>query len=351
MRIPKVIGEGTYGCVHKPTLKCKLGKHNYTKKVSKIMTKRHAKAELKEYSTIAKVDKTKKYYLGKPDLCEPKVDAETIHAIEKCENAEKYKDVGNTDILIMEDGGLHLKDYADKMRRLAPTRENKEKMAAFWIEARRMLMAVKELLHHKVIHHDMKPENIVYDEKRGRMNLIDFGFMTTFAKIRKESVASKNWLSQMHWSYPPEIEFYNKHTFLKYASLTEEEKGEFVNAIYHAVLDKNDSVFSDAWHSFFYYVLPVNSKTFIKQHFKDFEEMLLQLHPATYSAFLKQSMVTIDVYGLGIAFVYVLNHTSHLMELQQKISLESLFSKMISSNVFQRIQIDDLIKEYDMIFR
>ena len=41
MSLPKVVGEGTYGCVHKPALKCK---NKNDKKdpntVSKLMTKK-----------------------------------------------------------------------------------------------------------------------------------------------------------------------------------------------------------------------------------------------------------------------------------------------------------------------
>ena len=54
--IPKVVGEGTYGCVHKPSLKCKDEEDiKDPNKVSKLMTKGLAKTEfklIKEFDSI-----------------------------------------------------------------------------------------------------------------------------------------------------------------------------------------------------------------------------------------------------------------------------------------------------------
>ena len=48
---PKFFREGTYGCVHKPSLKCKdktiISKYN--DKISKIMTKKNALEEMQSY--------------------------------------------------------------------------------------------------------------------------------------------------------------------------------------------------------------------------------------------------------------------------------------------------------------
>ena len=54
----KIVGQGTYGCVIKPALKCdnsekKIKDKHYNNKVSKIMFDRHAKDELKELKYIS----------------------------------------------------------------------------------------------------------------------------------------------------------------------------------------------------------------------------------------------------------------------------------------------------------
>jgi len=66
-----VVGEGSYGCVHKPALFC--GNKTYASqsadKISKIMTKKHASKEMKEYVLIENADRALNYYLGKPTEC------------------------------------------------------------------------------------------------------------------------------------------------------------------------------------------------------------------------------------------------------------------------------------------
>jgi hypothetical protein len=68
---PKIIGKGSFGCVHKPSLKCKTRKVNYKNKISKYMLKRHANTEMVEYNMIKKADPKKYIYLGKPIECIP----------------------------------------------------------------------------------------------------------------------------------------------------------------------------------------------------------------------------------------------------------------------------------------
>ena len=42
----KIIGEGAYGCVHKPSLICKDKKINLKNKISKLMNNENAEVEL-----------------------------------------------------------------------------------------------------------------------------------------------------------------------------------------------------------------------------------------------------------------------------------------------------------------
>ena len=49
----EIVGEGSYGCVAKPSLKCTTV-HDYTNKVSKIMTTRDAKSEQKKWNCSKK---------------------------------------------------------------------------------------------------------------------------------------------------------------------------------------------------------------------------------------------------------------------------------------------------------
>lgn len=116
-----VIGEGTYGCIHKPSIRCKGNKKiNYTNKVSKLLKKEDANAELKEYKIISNIDKETQYYLGVPIKCNIKNTQKNKNYVDKCEN-KKLKsafvhDINSLSLLVMKDGGLSLKEFAKKNR-------------------------------------------------------------------------------------------------------------------------------------------------------------------------------------------------------------------------------------------
>ena len=78
------IGEGTYGCVHKPSLKCKNKQISYEGKISKIMRASAAFKEMKEYSTINSIDADKKFYQGEPIECDPVDNEEARREIDAC---------------------------------------------------------------------------------------------------------------------------------------------------------------------------------------------------------------------------------------------------------------------------
>ena len=62
----KFLGEGSYGCVHKPSIHCKTPPNpnfDYKKYVSKIMKTTNAEEELAEFVTIGNIDPTNEYHL------------------------------------------------------------------------------------------------------------------------------------------------------------------------------------------------------------------------------------------------------------------------------------------------
>src|SRR6056300_1467188 len=97
---PNVIGEGTYGCVMKPSLRCKTNHTDYTHKLSKVMLKKHALQEYKEMQQITALSGIEKYIISMPRLCEPQIDKTFIHSIAQCEN-EKFKKANVNDFRML----------------------------------------------------------------------------------------------------------------------------------------------------------------------------------------------------------------------------------------------------------
>jgi hypothetical protein len=119
MEVSDVIGEGGYGCVHKPSLKCKSKISNSIsnkRKISKVLFSNFAKKELKEYDKIANIDKKRNFYLGKPKECDfNNNNTKNKDSLRECSNGEDMLESSNDlTLLIMEDGGINLELYANK---------------------------------------------------------------------------------------------------------------------------------------------------------------------------------------------------------------------------------------------
>ena len=209
-----VIGEGKNGCVHRPSLKCrKTQKHiNYKNKLSKLMKTKEANIELEEYDLMEKIDKKHKLYLGKPEKCSPENSYENRKYVEQCD-LFKPESLLHHSLLIMKYGGLHLKNFADSIRDTPNKKENPEIMRNFWKEARRLFIGLVIFHKNQVIHHDLKPQNIVYSVENNRINFIDFGTMITQSKLKKMCIASTYYFSLTHWSFPPEMKFVNRKNY------------------------------------------------------------------------------------------------------------------------------------------
>ena len=81
---PEVIGQGSYGCVHGPSLTCNnKPKLDYSNTVSKTLSKSDAAKEMREYKGISNADRDEDFYLGKPVLCDIQDIPKNKEAIEK----------------------------------------------------------------------------------------------------------------------------------------------------------------------------------------------------------------------------------------------------------------------------
>jgi len=372
-----VIGEGTYGCIHKPSLRCKGNKKlNYTNKVSKILKKEDANTELKEYKIISKIDKETQYYLGVPTKCNIKNTQKNKNDLDKCEN-NKLKsafvhDINSLSLLVMKDGGINLKEFAKKNRYNGKNHD----LELFWIEMQRIFHGFAILQKHNIVHYDMKPQNALYDEKIHRVNLIDFGHMRNVRKILNDSKKSRNVLSVFHWSYPFESFFYNKANYSHFSHYNEDEKENFYQHINEKVNELQLSVGGEGTHrkertikkeivnykdaaeeivSFFEYIVNHSNKDSVIQtietYMKDFYNLLFEvIVPGKYDEFMKTSMKTIDSYGLGFSIIYIINQLETNMENREFITkIKSLGYKMTTPDIRKRMGIEDALHEYEGI--
>ena len=357
MNTANVIGEGSYGCVHKPSLKCKetkiKGKRiDYSNQVSKVLINKEATKEMSEYVLIKNIDKNNDFYLGEPIHCKVNnTDDYNKRSIQKCKNGVEIQKGMSKDysLIIMKDGGLNLADYSEKVEKLSVTPENKEKMEKFWIEGHRMIRGIKAFLNHGFIHHDMKPQNVVYNETDNRLNFIDFGLVQNKRNIIKDSKNTKYWFGRFWWSFPPEIFFLNKNIFDEMSKLENMERIRIFNNTLNEFKNPNTTdELAYALQGFIPYIESLKKKT---EYYYSLQILFRDGFKEDYSEFLDKCIDTIDIYGLGFSFLYLLSKSNHLMDASLMSDLESLFFSMITPNYIDRIDIDNLLNLYEFLLK
>ena len=210
----KVIGEGTYGCVVEPALDCQTPA-DYQNKVSKVMKIEDALDELKEYDFLKKIPNIDNYTVSIPTFCKPKLGLKFSTVVRNCTGKlvrETYKsNPKGLAILLMENGGLDLYNFIDKIFPKLEINDQNKFLTAI-LDA---IKGVQFFNKNNIIHQDIKAQNMVYNIKTNKLKFIDFGLMTTKTTFIQSSRRNQNWLAQSWDYYPPEFSCANFSHFVR----------------------------------------------------------------------------------------------------------------------------------------
>ena len=358
-KISKVIGEGTYGCIHSPSLFCQGSTQQEINKISKLMTTEEATKEMKEYVIIDNADRAQNFYLGKPTKCKLDKNPKNMKAISKCINIgdEVLIHYDDYSLLIMDNGGIDLDKFSKNVEGWADTTENKKKMEMFWLEAHRILLGLKVFLDNGIIHNDMKQQNIVYNEAENRLNFIDFGLMSSKTKVEASLRNSDFWLAIYHWSFPLEFGLLNRDRYNTFSLKSPNEKTLYVDKLIKGLSPfHNDTKASEAISIFFSQISNAKKAVIRKAELNilvtDFSKTMLNQFlpgPENYTKFMNKALNTLDSYGVGMAYMHVLKNSTHLIDIALKTDLYNLFYSMFNPDQSQRLEIDDILISYENI--
>ena len=223
----KNVGEGTYGCVIKPAIKCSDEQpegyddkqpSTYENKVSKLMHERDAEEEFNETTDLLNIAGIEDYAIVKPHLCKPVDNEELEKIIKKCTGQSQLKnkveeeyDLDDISQLLVEDGGINLHNFQYNLySKLIP-----EEKILFFKSLLNLFNGLKFFRENNIIHHDIKLANIVYNIETKTCKYIDFGLVHD-----RNDLASKMDLDDDHYSitwayFPTENECRSKGNFVR----------------------------------------------------------------------------------------------------------------------------------------
>jgi serine/threonine protein kinase len=352
VNIPSVIGKGAYGCVHSPALECADGRNSKSdpKQISKFMTVWDANNEMDEFVLIGNADKNEDFHLGKPTQCAIKTNDLNRHAVIGCKNTSMFNPdkLSEYALLLLKHGGADLIKYGDDVQTWTKNDANVRKNELFWLEVSRMLYGLKIFEENDIIHFDLKPQNIVYNEEKNRINFIDFGMLTTKTLLLNKTDRYKDGFT--HWSYPFETTIWSSQLYTEYTKSSESVKSTIIKRLIAGINDKCKPFFNHITAG----TVPNAEKKELKTFFyQSFTEMFGEISTSNIPrrTFINKSVNTFDSYGVGIALMYMLNSSRHLMSNKLYDKMTELFLEMVNSNVLDRIEIDAIIPRYHSLIR
>ena len=365
-----IVGEGSYGCVHKPSIHCtnppKPG-FNYTNYVSKIMKTKNAEKELAEFVIIKNIDPTDEYHLGEPILCKPRLDEANVKAdISRCKYikiAEVEAKPDKYSLLVLKFGGPDLKALCNKYLIKYLEKDKDTRIDKFWLEVHHLIKGLQFFKDNGIVHNDIKPQNILFNSTNGKMRYIDFGLMRRKKEIIDSSKKNSNYLGIYHWSYPFDCGFMDMRQFQNYKNRSIPRRTFWKNELSQLIVTNSNintldlPINNPEAFSILFAYLNLNETIpdaatqygYINSFFDGFDDLI---KTKSYDEVLNHITDSIDVFGLGFTLQFMANCFKRLnaLSLEDYTRLSTFFHKMYDFNPVTRvIDIELLLSEYENI--
>lgn len=380
----KFLAKGTYGCIVKPGIVC----HNYKLRdtkfknmetISKLFTNEEEwNNEIKIQKVIeTEIDKQGDFTIKMLDFCKkPSSIVKEIKDFYKCDS---FNPTSNNKILqiVYPYAGIDLDNLVNKFNNPQISfKFNIRKALPYMLN---LFEGIEKMVFADYVHYDIKINNILYDPTNNKFYLIDFGFCVK----KKDTYDYKSFLFED--DYVPSFTFYPVEYNLMYYAYQNnlnysKEDAKKLNLfklcqqlmpLLNRIINDNSNRLHQKLKDKIAYVkntlkIYLENCSKIIYEFKDASKY--KLKPTkndidTYLAYLSLEKSVnkvdirykIDVYMFGFSLLFFLLCAINNLDEQNgilKIPLElfDLILKMVDSNPFTRISIQEAIIEYKRIF-
>lgn len=342
-----VLGQGSYGCVIKPSPKCEkqlvnIRNDNPKNKVAKIYTsisKSVEKSIVNEVNMgkmLAKWDKNHQYFAIPTELCLNKRNTLLPYkAFRKCENISEKQD--DFKLLIMEDEGKDMLEiitaYKSKYHTGLP-------LKGWIVLLKNILKGVEVLVENRYVHQDIKSVNVAYNYNTNILKLLDFGLSKSFDDL----YTPQNTRLNMYY-YPYPFEYILMTDYLhdkKYKNYSKETYYYIIENIW------NEYLYDYGYKSYENYIKYVSLDEMRKKIKKEID--ILLKNPDNYYKRILNYKDKIDVYSIGMMCIDM-DHYLDDKELTDKQKEKYLYfiRRLVDIHPESRFTIQEALKYYDTL--
>lgn len=330
----KFLGRGSYGCVFYPHLRCTRPKDLKNKTaIGKVFV--HAddfKEEMIINKIVGKIDPKNEFTLPNFGACVTHpFQAKPSDELRSCSNIKRRQDAnaevyqilyqfGGPDLFVMSMDPKHTVKLDDVMRMLLPIMKGVSRMHA-----------------HGYSHYDIKPENMLYETKKKRIVLIDFGLLTPLYHIYEND----KMLSESYPYYPPEQKLY-------YALKTKMRRSEWIPFLISGYT-RYPEIF-DVLESFDYGMTRI----------EDLIERATNMSPKKFMTECRTNFAEkVDVFSLGMSMIELFKYMEHKITDFAFVNgfIHRVVLPMVDFNPFTRTTLanaiantEDYLKNYQSIY-
>ena len=320
---PKLIGEGSYGCVIQPPLK-----NQYVKKyveytnirdddVGKLFKPDNIssfKKELNLLTAVQKIDPNSTFTVALKGAFSINSSSIKLENVNKCLNVSQAASVDIYQIVLAYGG----KELSDVTRYSIPFSKCIKMLTVF-------LKGIKEMHSKEIIHRDIKPANVLVSDSK--ISLIDFGI----SEKAQDVFSNTNYrvLSYVYPYYPPE--FFVSSLLLKYKN----DKETF--------LMKLDDVIRFMEHEFFEKLFIKTHIPIVKSEIVNFINEIKKRNLSYDEVFNERMAYNCDIFSLSFVFKELASKIIYTNDEEKKLFMR--LEKMSSEyNPFLRPSVSSMLE-------